>query len=144
AWPEPGLAITAQAHAGAELIRLAAMELEEAQRQASARVVCELDFQARTEAKAALDRRDHALDLDALAGNELPDRHDAGAVLESQRQVKPCVPHALEPELVQALGQARRYAWDAGYRLEAWLVLRQRFRRRAIVRRRARGERVAP
>jgi len=92
---------------GLELRDLGAAKMDETQHQGLLRIVGDGHTQHRPIAKAALDRFHHALDLRALAGNQLADRGQPGAILVTQWQMQPQVGHAQQTARRQLL----RHPW---------------------------------
>ena len=109
-------AIGADAHAGLELRRLRAAEMEEAQHQGRARVVAQRDAQHRPVAEAALHRFHPALDLGGHARLQQPDRRQRGAVLVAAGQLQPEVLQRAQAARGQLLRDPRPHPGQRGDR----------------------------
>ena len=98
--PGPRLAITAHAPSGQELRRLAAAEMEEAQRQRRPGIVVDGHPQQGPITESAFDRLHPAFDLRGLPRTQFADRRQARAVFVTQGQ--------MQPKILQARQSARR------------------------------------
>ena len=99
-----------------ELRGLAGIEVEKAQSQACLRRFGNGHPQQRPIAEAALDRLHPAFNLRRLAGQQIANRSEPGAVLIAKRQVQPQILHGEQAARRQFLRQRRAYAWQAADR----------------------------